>query len=179
MRIVSIGGGPAGLYFSLLMKKSDPAHEVTVLERNRPDDTFGFGVVFSDATLGSFAAADRESHDAIRARFAHWDDIDIHYRGEVITSRGHGFAGMSRRELLDLLTARARELGVELRFQNEISDGDLERLAREYDVVVGADGVNSLVRRVLAAEIAPAIDARPNRFVWLGTTFPFGAFTFY
>src|SRR5580765_273652 len=120
MRIVSIGGGPAGLYFSLLMKKSDPAHEVTVIERNRPDDTFGFGVVFSDATLGTFAAADQESHDAIRPRFAHWDDIDIHYRGEVITSTGHGFAGMSRRALLDILTERARSLGVELRFQTDI-----------------------------------------------------------
>jgi anthraniloyl-CoA monooxygenase len=179
MRIVSVGGGPAGLYLAILMKKADPKHEVTVLERNRPDDTFGFGVVFSDATLGTFAAADGDSHDAIRARFAHWDDIDIHYRGEVITSRGHGFAGMSRRALLDLLTARARSLGVELRFQQEIGDGDLERLSREYDLVVGADGVNSLVRRALAAEIAPAVDARPNRFVWLGTTFPFGAFTFY
>ncbi|MGZ3406179.1 MAG: oxidoreductase [Polyangia bacterium] len=179
MRIVSVGGGPAGLYLAILMKKANPAHEVTVLERNRPDDTFGFGVVFSDATLGTFAAADRESHDAIRARFAHWDDIDIHYRGEVITSRGHGFAGMSRRQLLDLLTARARALGVELRFSAEIGEAELERLSQEYDLVVGADGVNSLVRRVLAAEIAPHVEPRPNRFVWLGTTFPFGAFTFY
>ncbi|MGZ3426214.1 MAG: oxidoreductase [Polyangia bacterium] len=179
MRIVSVGGGPAGLYLAILMKKANPAHEVTVLERNRPDDTFGFGVVFSDATLGTFAAADRESHDAIAARFAHWDDIDIHYRGEVITSRGHGFAGMSRRQLLDLLTARARALGVELRFSAEIGEAELERLSQEYDLVVGADGVNSLVRRALAAEIAPHVEPRPNRFVWLGTTFPFGAFTFY
>ncbi|HEX9102488.1 MAG TPA: FAD-dependent monooxygenase, partial [Polyangia bacterium] len=154
MRIVSVGGGPAGLYLAILMKKADPRHEVIVVERNRPDDTFGFGVVFSDATLGTFAAADRESHDAIRARFAHWDDIDIHYRGQVITSRGHGFAGMSRRALLDVLTARARELGVELRFQTEIGEDELRRLQRDYDVVVGADGVNSLARRVLAPEIA-------------------------
>src|SRR5438270_5910844 len=165
MRIVSVGGGPAGLYLAILMKKADPRHEVTIVERNRPDDTFGFGVVFSDATLGTFAAADRESHDAIVARFAHWDDIDIHYRGEIITSRGHGFSGMSRRELLDILTARARALGVELRFQHEIGDGDLARLSREYDLVVGADGVNSLVRRALAADIAPAVHAPPNRFV--------------
>ena len=179
MRIVSVGGGPAGLYLAILMKKADPRHEVTVVERNRPDDTFGFGVVFSDATLGTFAAADRESHDAIRARFAHWDDIDIHYRGQVITSRGHGFAGMSRRALLDVLTARARDLGVELRFQTEVGEEELRRLQRDYDLVVGADGVNSLARRVLAPEIAPHVEPRPNRFVWLGTTFPFGAFTFY
>ena len=179
MRIVSVGGGPAGLYLAILMKKANPSHEVTVIERNRADDTFGFGVVFSDATLGTFAAADRESHDAIRARFAHWDDIDIHYRGEVITSTGHGFAGMSRRALLDILTERARGLGVELRFQSEIGDAELERLSRENDLVVGADGVNSLVRKLLAPEIAPHVEPRPNRFVWLGTTFPFGAFTFY
>jgi anthraniloyl-CoA monooxygenase len=179
MRIVSVGGGPAGLYLAILMKKADPKHEVTIVERNRPDDTFGFGVVFSDATLGTFAAADGDSHDAIRARFAHWDDIDIHYRGEVITSTGHGFAGMSRRALLDILTERARGLGVELRFQSELGDADLARLQRDYDLVVGADGVNSLVRRVLASAIAPHVEPRPNRFVWLGTTFPFGAFTFY
>ena len=179
MRIVSVGGGPAGLYLAILMKQADPGHEVTVLERNRADDTFGFGVVFSDATLGTFAAADGPSHDAIRARFAHWDDIDIHYRGQVITSRGHGFAGMSRRALLDILTARARALGVELRFSAEIGDDDLARLRRDYDLVVGADGVNSLVRRALGDEIVPHVEPRPNRFVWLGTTFPFGAFTFY
>ena len=179
MRIVSVGGGPAGLYLAILMKKADPSHEVTVIERNRADDTFGFGVVFSDATLGAFAAADRESHDAIRARFAHWDDIDIHNRGEVVTSTGHGFAGMSRRALLDILTERARGLGVELRFQAEIGDSELARLSRENDLVVGADGVNSTVRRLLAQKIAPHVEPRPNRFVWLGTTFPFGAFTFY
>ena len=179
MRIVSVGGGPAGLYLAILMKQADARHEITVIERNRSDDTFGFGVVFSDATMGTFAAADRPSHDAISASFAHWDDIDIHYDGQVITSRGHGFAGLSRRALLDILAERARALGVELRFQTEISDADLAGLSREYDLVVGADGVNSLVRRVLAPEIAPRVEPRPNRFVWLGTTFPFGAFTFY
>ncbi len=179
MRIVSIGGGPAGLYLAILMKQADPSHQVTIIERNRPDDTFGFGVVFSDATMGTFAAADRESHDAIRARFAHWDDIDIHYRGEVVTSTGHGFAGMSRRALLDILTTRARALGVELVFQRELGERDLAKLQREYDLVVGADGVNSLVRRALADELGAHIDTRANRFVWLGTTFPFGAFTFY
>src|SRR5688572_7716980 len=103
MKIVSIGGGPAGLYLALLMKKADPAHEVTVVERNRPDDTFGFGVVFSDATLESFAEADRESHDAITRSLAHWDDVDVHCQGQVLTSTGHGFAGLARQRLLDIL----------------------------------------------------------------------------
>jgi len=114
MRIVSIGGGPAGLYFALLMKKADPAHEVTVVERNRPDDTFGFGVVFSDATLEGFAEADPETHAAITRSFAHWDDIDIHYGGAVVTSTGHGFAGMARQRLLDILQRRCADLGVKL-----------------------------------------------------------------
>src|SRR6202012_3070542 len=117
MRIVSVGGGPAGLYLAILMKQADARHEITVVERNRHDDTFGFGVVFSDATLGTFDAADRPSHDLIRDQFAHWDDIDIHYRSESINSRGHGLACMSRRALLDILAGRARSLGVELRFQ--------------------------------------------------------------
>src|SRR5512145_2487291 len=106
MKIVSVGGGPAGLYFSLLMKKVDPAHDITVVERNRADDTFGFGVVFSDATLENFAEADRESHAEITGSFAHWDDIASHYGGRVLTSTGHGFAGMSRQRLLDILQRR-------------------------------------------------------------------------
>ena len=179
MRIVCIGGGPAGLYLAILLKKADPTHRITVLERNRPDDTFGFGVVFSDATMGAFAAADRDSHDAIRARFAHWDDIDIHYQGQVIRSRGHGFAGLGRRELLRVLCDRALALGVEVRFCTEVGEAELARLAEEADLLVGADGVNSLVRRHFADDFRPQVDARPNRFVWLGTTFPFEAFTFY
>jgi anthraniloyl-CoA monooxygenase len=179
MRIACIGGGPAGLYLAILMKKADPDHDVTVLERNRHDDTFGFGVVFSDATLGGFAAADAESHDAIRARFAHWDDVDIHYGGEIVTSHGHGFAGMGRRALLEILERRARDLGVKLMFERDLGEPDVDRLRQSYDVVVGADGVNSLVRRRFAAELGPRVDLRPNRFVWLGTTFPFRAFTFY
>ena len=175
MRIVSIGGGPAGLYFSLLMKKSDPAHDVTVVERNRPDDTFGFGVVFSDATLEHVAAADRESHAEITSHFAHWDDIDIHYRGRVLTSTGHGFAGMSRQVLLDILQRRCAALGVRLEFQREVGEpGDYA----DADLVLGADGVNSLVRSRYAESFQPRIDWRPNKFVWLGTTFPYPAFTF-
>jgi anthraniloyl-CoA monooxygenase len=175
MRIVSIGGGPAGLYFSLLMKQSDPAHDVTVVERNRPDDTFGFGVVFSDATLDNVAEADRESHAEITGHFAHWDDIDIHYRGQVLTSTGHGFAGMSRQVLLDILQKRCAALGVRLEFQREV--GDLGAYA-DADLVLGADGVNSSVRSRFAEHFQPQIDWRPNKFVWLGTTFPYPAFTF-
>jgi anthraniloyl-CoA monooxygenase len=175
VKIVCVGGGPAGLYFALLMKKADPAHDVTVVERNRPDDTFGFGVVFSDATLDTFAEADPETHAAITGAFAHWDDIDIHYRGQVITSTGHGFAGIARQRLLDILRARAEALGVRCDFQREVVG--IEPWA-DADLVLAADGVSSAVRTRDAARFRPRIDWRPNRFVWLGTTFPFPAFTF-
>jgi anthraniloyl-CoA monooxygenase len=175
VKIVSIGGGPAGLYFAILAKKADPAHDITVVERNRADDTFGFGVVFSDATLETFAAADPETHAEITRAFAHWDDIDIHYQGQVLTSTGHGFSGLSRQRLLDILQRRCRELGVQLEFQREVAD--LEAW-RDADLVLAADGVNSAVRAALAEHVRPRIDWRPNRFVWLGTTYPFSAFTF-
>jgi anthraniloyl-CoA monooxygenase len=157
------------------MKKADPAHDVTVLERNRPDDTFGFGVVFSDATLENFAEADRETHEEIVRAFAHWDDIDIHYRGTVVTSAGHGFAGMSRQVLLDVLQRRCAQLGVKLEFQVEA--GDLAPYG-DADLILAADGVNSVVRGRYGEHFRPHVDWRPNRFVWLGTTFPFRAFTF-
>ncbi len=175
MRIVSIGGGPAGLYFGLLMKKADPAHDITIVERNRADDTFGFGVVFSDATLEHFAEADRESYAAITSNFAHWDDIDIHYRGEVLTSTGHGFAGIPRQLLLDILQRRCAELGVRLEFQKEES---VLGAHADADLVLAADGVNSVVRSRYAEHFRPQVDWRPNKFVWLGTTFPYPAFTF-
>ncbi len=117
MKIACIGGGPAGLYFGILMKRADPAHEVTVWEQNRADDTFGFGVVFSDATMGNLATADPESHAAIIRSFAHWNDIDIHFAGRVVRSTGHGFAGMGRQQLLTILQGRARELGVVVRYE--------------------------------------------------------------
>ena len=176
MKIVCVGGGPAGLYFALLMKKADPAHDVTVLERNRADDTFGFGVVFSDATLDNFAQADPETHRAITDAFFHWNDIDIHYEGQVLTSAGHGFAGMSRQALLDILQRRGEGLGVKFRFQTEVDD---VAPYEDADLVLAADGVNSALRNRYAEHFRPEIDVRPNKFVWLGTTFPFSAFTFY
>ncbi|HSJ15851.1 MAG TPA: bifunctional salicylyl-CoA 5-hydroxylase/oxidoreductase, partial [Longimicrobiales bacterium] len=180
MHIVTIGGGPAGLYLSLLMKQADPSHEVVVLERNRADDTFGWGVVFSDQTLANLRAADAPTCDAIERNFAHWDDIDVHVPGRTITSSGHGFSGIARRRLLEILQHRACELGVRLRFQQEVTA--LADLARhglaEADVIVAADGVNSTIRRELALHVQPQLDARTARYIWLGTTLPLDAFTF-
>src|SRR5437867_8406730 len=175
MRIVSIGGGPAGLYFAILMKRADPSHEIVVVERNRADDTFGFGVVFSDATLDHFQEADAPSHAAIIRAFAHWDDIDTHYAGHVLRSTGHGFSGMSRQTLLTILQERCAALGVTLRFSTEVDD--LARYANA-DLVLAADGANSWARAKHADWFGPRVDWRPNRFVWLGTTCPFPAFTF-
>ncbi|MCK6551500.1 bifunctional salicylyl-CoA 5-hydroxylase/oxidoreductase [Myxococcota bacterium] len=176
MRIVSIGGGPAGLYFGILMKKADPSHDITIYERNRPDDTFGFGVVFSDATLERIGHADLETYDEITKSFAHWDDIDVHYRGQVITSTGHGFSGLSRKTLLAILARRARALGVKLEFEHPVDDPSVWAGA---DVVLAADGVNSAMRTRYAEHFRPRISFRKNRFCWLGTTYPFKAFTFY
>ncbi len=124
MKIVCIGGGPAGLYFAISMKRRDPAHEVLVVERNRPDDTFGWGVVFSDATLEALWRNDRASAETITENFIHWDDIDVHFKGQVVRSGGHGFAGIARKRLLNILQERARELGVELNFEAEVESLD-------------------------------------------------------
>jgi anthraniloyl-CoA monooxygenase len=175
MRIVCIGGGPAGLYLGILVKLAAPRHQVVVLERNRPDDTFGFGVVFSDATLGHLASADPESHGAITRAFTRWDDIEIHAGGEVLRSTGHGFCGIERKVLLTILQTRARELGVEVQYQRALASvAD----AGPADVIVAADGVGSMVRDSLAEHFGPTVDVRSNKFVWLGTTVPFRAFTF-
>lgn len=170
MKIACIGGGPAGLYFALLMKKQDPGHEVEVFERNHADDTFGFGVVFSDATLSQLQQVDPESYDEIAASFYHWDNIDVHDRGQVLTSTGHGFSGMSRRRLLQILQKRALDLGVKIHFHSEITE------LPAADLVIACDGVNSRLRA--EHDFGTHVDLRPNRFVWLGTTRPFPAFTF-
>ncbi len=174
MKIACIGGGPAGLYLGILVKRVAPEHEVVIYERNRPVDTFGFGVVFSDATLGNLAAADPETHAQITARFARWDDIEIHMGGEVLRSTGHGFCGIERKLLLQILQTRARELGVQLEFEREIRS--LSEITA--DVIVACDGVASWVREALAAELEPDVDVRSNKFVWLGCTVPYEAFTF-
>jgi len=176
MRIVCVGGGPAGLYFAILMKLADAGNEILVLERNRPSDTFGFGVVFSDATLEEFAGEDSPTHEAITRSLYHWDDIDIHYRGECLSSGGHGFSGLSRVALLEILGARCEELGVRIEFGTEV--GSLEPY-RDADLIVAADGVNSAIRDARPEAFGPSIEERPNRFVWLGTTRPFPAFTFH
>ena len=176
MKVAVVGGGPAGLFFSTLLRHADPSCEVVVHERNRRDDPFGFGVVFSDATGSNIEQADPETFRRMSARFARWDDIDVHYRGETITSTGHGFSGLSRRALLDILAQRATEAGVDVRFADEI---DVATVDEGMDLVVAADGANSALRERYAATFEPALDVRPNRFVWLGTTLPLPAFTFW
>ena len=176
MRIVCIGGGPGGLYFAMLMKKADPRHDIRVVERNRSDDTFGFGVVFSDATMAGIADADSEAYRGIAQHLVHWDDIEVNYRGERMTSTGHGFSGMGRHTLLRVLQEQACAAGVELLFERDVSRLDDWR---DADLVVAADGSNSTVRHLLRDRIATTVDVRPNRFVWLGTTKPFPAFTFH
>jgi len=162
------------------MKMHDPSHEVTVLERNGPDDTFGWGVIFSNQTLENFRAADPETFAAIERSFARWDDIDVHVRGRTITSGGHGFAGISRHRLLQILQSRAAGLGVDLRFHTDVKDdADLPRLGLGgADLVVAADGINSGIRRKYAEHFQPDLDVRPARFIWLGTRRKFDAFTF-
>jgi anthraniloyl-CoA monooxygenase len=178
MRVLCIGGGPAGLYLALLLKKADPGHVVRVVERNRPYDTFGWGVVFSDQTLGNLAAADPQTAHEIADSFIHWDDIDVHYRGRTITSGGHGFCGIGRKRLLNILQARCEALGVELVFEQDVADD--VAAAREFnaDVVIASDGLNSRIRTRYADSFAPDIDTRRCRFVWLGTHKLFTAFTF-
>src|SRR3954453_1440328 len=175
MRTAIVGGGPSGLYLSILLKKLDPSHEVTVYERNAPDDTFGFGVVFSDETLTSFEAADRETYDEITRRFARWAEIDVHYRGEVLTSGGHGFSALARVDLLNILQRRAAGLDVDLRFQTEVDGAGLED---ELDLVVAADGVNSALRRRHAGAFGPSLDRRKAKYAWFGTDLVFDAFKF-
>ena len=174
MRIVCIGGGPAGLYFALLMKKRHPGHDVTVVERNRPYDTFGWGVVFSDQTLGNLRTADAPSAEAILGAFNHWDDIEIHFKGRTIRSSGHGFCGIGRKRMLNILQARCERLGVRLVFETSVTNDE----DYDADLIIASDGANSAIRAKYAAAFKPDIDQRRCRFVWLGTHKRFDAFTF-
>ena len=175
LKINIIGGGPGGLYFSLLMKIADPRHDITIYERNRADDTFGFGVVFSDETLGNFMGQDQETYRQIREAFAYWDEIEVRYKGDRIRSGGHGFAGMSRQKLLDILQGRCRDVGVKILFEHDVTDISAYR---DADLLLGSDGINSLVREAYKESFKPTIDMRLTKFVWLGTTQKFDAFTF-
>ncbi len=173
--MVAIGGGPAGLYFGILMKQAFPAIGIEIFERNRPDDTFGFGVVFSDETLSFFDEADPVSATAIRAGFRTWNEIETRFRGERIVSTGHGFAAIARAKLLAILQQRAQSLGCEIHYESEVAAG---AALPQADLVIGCDGVNSFVRERFAAELEATIDWRPNRFSWLGADFALPAFTF-
>ena len=175
MKIACIGGGPAGLFFAILMKRQDPAHSITVYERNRRGDTFGFGVVFSDETLSNIADSDPQSISAIEAEFRYWSAMEMRYQGGSITSDGHGFAALSRQRLLDILSARAIELGVDVRFATEIT---ADRLADDIDLVVACDGVNSAFRESHADVLRPSVTRGPATYIWTGTSAPFDRFTF-
>lgn len=177
MKVLCLGGGPAGLYFAISMKLRDPSHQVTVLERNRANDTFGWGVVLSDDAMARMKKNDPQSYQAIKGNFAYWDDIAVVHRGERVVSGGHGFAGIGRMKLLLILQERARELGVDLQFQTEFKSAEDYR--KDYDLVVATDGINSLVRREYADVFKPDIDQRLVKFIWLGTHQKFDdAFTF-
>ena len=175
MKIVCLGGGPAGLYFALLMKRSNPDHDITVVERNRPYDTFGWGVVFSDQTLGNLQAADPVTAAQILDAFNHWDDIEVNIRGHKVVSSGHGFCGIGRKRLLNILQERCEELGVKLVFETEVTD---DEDYADADLVIASDGLNSRIRTRHADTYRPDIDMRDCRFVWLGTHKLFEAFTF-
>ncbi len=175
MKVVCVGAGPAGLYFAISMKLRNPAHEITVVERNRADDTYGWGVVFSDQTLENLRRNDLPSAERILASFAHWDDIAVHFKGHTVTSSGHGFCGIARQRLLHLLQQRALALGVTLEFEKETPHLDAFRAA---DLIVAADGLNSTIRKTYAAVFKPSIEVRANKYIWFGTHQVFDAFTF-
>lgn len=177
MKIAIVGGGPGGLYFAALMKQLDRSHDITLWERNAASDTFGFGVVFSDETLGGIGNADPVVAEYMSRRFARWSDIDIHFGGETLTVGGQGFAAMSRKELLELLQRRCAELGVDVRFSTPAPP--IAELEAGYDLVLASDGINSQIRATYAESFGPSLDLRPNKFMWLGTDQVFEAFKFF
>ncbi|WP_332767861.1 bifunctional salicylyl-CoA 5-hydroxylase/oxidoreductase [Phenylobacterium sp.] len=177
MKVSVIGGGPAGLYAAMLLKKHSPEDSIVVHERNGADDTFGFGIVLSDETLGNLRQADEPSWRAISQNFAYWDDLYTHYERTVIRSTGHGFSGIERLTLLKILQGRCEELGVEIRFQDERTD--IATITAESDLVIGADGMNSLVRESQPCAFQPKIDLQRNQFVWLGSSLPLPGFTYF
>ena len=179
MKIHVLGGGPAGLYFSILMKKARPDTHIEVFERNRPHDTFGWGVVFSDETLGHFLQADPPTYQAITDDFVHWTEIDICYRGETIRSVGHGFSGIARRRLLQLQQDRAAELGIELHFETEVDEARVRQLQGDCDLFIAADGINSITRTMYADHFGPTVTPGKAKFIWLGTSKRFDAFKFF
>ena len=177
MQIACLGGGPGGLYFAISLKIQNPQHDITVFERNKPDDTFGWGVVLSDDTLQRLHANDPASEASIRNHFAYWDDIALHYKGKRLVSSGHGFCGIGRKKLLNILQERARSLEIAMKFETEVED--VAELARNYDLVVASDGLNSRTRNEFQHAFEPKIDQRLCHFVWLGTHQKFDdAFTF-
>ena len=175
MKIVCIGGGPAGLYFALLMKQHNPSHDITVVERNKPYDTFGWGVVFSDATMDNMRLWDKPTADEIEQAFNHWDDIELLFKGQAIRSGGHGFVGIGRKKLLNILQARCEQLGVKLVFETE-AESDLQY--PDADLIIASDGINSRIRTLHQDAFQPELVVRPNRFIWLGTHKQYDAFTF-
>jgi anthraniloyl-CoA monooxygenase len=177
MRVHVIGGGPAGLYFAILMKKAWPQTRITVFERNKPDDTFGFGVVFSDQTLEAFESYDRETYRQIVGHFAYWDDIEIHFRDTTHRIGGNGFCGTSRAMLLKILGRRAHSLGIEVKYQSEADP--LKSTIRGADLVVAADGINSRTREAFKDQFKPTVELRPNHFAWMGSRRPMDAFNFF
>ncbi|MGH7327197.1 MAG: FAD-dependent monooxygenase, partial [Polyangiaceae bacterium] len=178
IKITCLGGGPAGLYFALLAKKSDPSRDVTVIERNAPGETFGWGVVFSDETLSNLLDADETTCKRITESFAHWDSIDVHYKSTVTRSTGHGFSGIARRHLLGILQDRCKELGVKLEFRREIEVDEIPKIQQENDLVVACDGVNSKARTARAQHFGTTFARGKSKYVWLGTQKVFDAFTF-
>ena len=167
MKISIIGGGPAGMYFAILMKKADAAHDITIYERNGPDDTFGWGVVFSGKTLANLREADEVSHAEITSDFEAWDNVDVVHRDEKISIHGNSFSGIARIRLLKILQRRCEQLAIEIRFGTEISD--VESFRNNCDVLVGSDGVNSMVRKTFSDGFDPDLSTRPNKYIWYGT----------